>query len=276
MMAAPRLVPADPPVATAEVAAGTTLRFLTVLQYLAAHHWVLPAADANALLALGQALDGVMQIARLPSAPPGGSGWLVAALPDTEAVTDGYPVLTEGFSPLAAPLATEESEDLTEYTETADPEVPDAAAAEAENYYSNACAAADEGYVNTEDEEAFPEAPPRTWWRHPTELDPEVSDALLNPLYTEDWAAATTRWKGETEVLTDAETAALERHAEAKLRRLRSLPPEEYRTEEDLALTLSVAQKAYHFLLPPEAHRRRLLEFLLEDCEGTERYPRGN
>ena len=74
--------------ATAEVAAETTLRFLTVLQYLAAHHWVLPAADANALIALGQALDGVMQIARLPSAPPGGSGWLVAALPDTEVVTD--------------------------------------------------------------------------------------------------------------------------------------------------------------------------------------------
>ena len=70
-MVPPGLAPAAVPAATPYVAVETTLCFLMVLQYLAAHHWVLPpAADANALCALGQALEVVLQLARLPAAAP--------------------------------------------------------------------------------------------------------------------------------------------------------------------------------------------------------------
>ena len=122
MMDVPRLAPAALPAATPFVAADTTLRFLLLLQYLAAHHWMMPPpADANDLCALGQALEVVLQFARLPAATPGGfralpahtegyQGWLEAALPEAgEKVlcakehTETLPLTLETL-PLAAPL----------------------------------------------------------------------------------------------------------------------------------------------------------------------------
>ena len=325
MMDIPRLVPAAPAAATPLVAADTTFRFIMVLQYLTAHHWTMPpAADTNALCTLGQALEAVLQLARLPVASPGGSGCctlgLEAALSTEAAETDGYPVLTDAQAEVypvdavedAYTAAFNEGDSKATGTEAAqddaaaddDLEVEDAEAqkaTEAEDYHTEekptedatAAEAEDEGYTDTEDEEASaPGAPPRSWWRHPTEheFDPEVSDEeeytptladaapllppLLDPLHTEDWAVATTRWRGEEQVLTDAEAAEREDHAEAKLRRLRSLPPEEYSREELAALRLTGAQKAYHYALPAVGYRRRLLEFLSEDYD-TGGFPRG-
>ena len=133
-MVLPRLAPAVAPAATPLVAADTTLRFLMVLQYLAAHHWVMPpAADANALCALGQALDAVLQLARLPAATPGGcralhteeyEGWLVAALPEH----------TDATSPPLLLDHTEEKPTEDVYTEAADEEDAEALDVSADAY----------------------------------------------------------------------------------------------------------------------------------------------
>ena len=92
----PAVSPAAAPAVSPQLVAETTLRFLLVLQHLAAHHWLMPAgASANDLLSLGQALDAVLQVARLPAAAPrrhasSPPGWFAAAVPAPRPCAEGF------------------------------------------------------------------------------------------------------------------------------------------------------------------------------------------
>ena len=213
-MALPGLAPAAPPAATPFVAADTTLRFLLVLQYLAAHHWMMPAAaDTNTLCALGQALEAVLQLARLPVAPPAGLGWLAAALPaPCTAAAEHTETFSEAEDEKHTETFAEAEDDPEDYSEKY-PEEHTATVAEAAKAFAEA-GEEEEGeeelHAEEEEDEGYTEGyfgfqllqrslplPPRYWEEDPEEDEEALPDALptlppllgaLPPEAWEDWA----------------------------------------------------------------------------------------